>query len=115
MTNQRQTLLQSIATIIADYRQGEITEIAPDHVDKWVRQFSKFDFDNKAQVSILGEMERILKVYYISRCSALSFLTKVLTSQKVFGDNPIATIRNSCKFRGREIVRMICSLFANRF
>ncbi|QQE66315.1 hypothetical protein GFS31_30130 [Leptolyngbya sp. BL0902] len=95
MTNQRQTLLQSIATIVADYRQGEIAAIDPNHIDRWVRQFSEFGFDDEAQIIILGEMERILKSYYISRICAQSFLTNVLTSQKLFGDNPAATIRNA--------------------
>ena len=95
MTNHRQTLLNSIATIIADYRQGEIAAIDPNHVDRWVNQFSKFGFDNEAQIAILGEMERILKSYYISRSSAQSLLTNMLTSQKLFGANPAITIRNA--------------------
>jgi len=95
MTNQRQTLLQSIATIIADYRQGEIAATDPSHIERWVRQFSEFGFDDEAQVIILGEMERILKSCYVSRSFAQSFLTNVLTSQKLFGANPAATIRNT--------------------
>ena len=95
MTNQRQNLLQSIATITADYRQGEIPAIDSNHVDKWVRQFSKFDFNDEAQVIILGEMERILKSCYISQSSAQRFLTNALTSQELFGANSAATIRNT--------------------
>jgi hypothetical protein len=95
MTNQRQTLLQSIATIIADYRQGEIAATDPSHIERWVRQFSEVGFDDEAQVIILGEMERILKSCYVSRSFAQSFLTNVLTSQKLFGANPVATIRNA--------------------
>lgn len=34
-------LLQKIAEITADYRAGEIDRpMTPDHVDRWVRQFS---------------------------------------------------------------------------
>jgi hypothetical protein len=95
MTHQRQILLNSIATLIADYKQGEIAAINSSHVDRWIKQFSQFDFDNEAQFIILGEMEHILKFYYISRNSAQDFLTKVLTSQKLFGINPAATIRNT--------------------
>ncbi|MGD2181004.1 phosphoribosyltransferase-like protein [Lusitaniella coriacea] len=95
MTNQRQILLQSIATILVDYRQGEITAIDPNHINRWVTQFSKFGFDDEAQIIILGEMERILKSYYISRNFAQSFLASILTSQKLFGTNPAATIRNA--------------------
>jgi hypothetical protein len=89
MTNQRQTLLRSIATIIADYRQGEVPNIDSSHVDRWVRQF-----DDTAQVVILGEMEGILQRYYISRSIAQDFITGVLTSQKLFGATPAETIRN---------------------
>lgn len=95
MSSQRQTLLDSIAAIIADYRQGEIAAINPSHIEKWVRQFSKFGFDNEAQDIILGEMEHILKVCYVSRSSAQSFLTNMLTSQELFGANPAVTIRNT--------------------
>lgn len=95
MANNRQTLLQSIAAIIADYRQGEITTIDSRHVDRWVRQFNKFGFNDEAQVIILGEMERILKSYYISRSFAQDFLANVLTSHKLFGTNPAKKIRNA--------------------
>jgi len=95
MTNHRQALLQSIAMIIADYRQGEIAAIDPNHIDRWVRQFSTFGFDDEEQVIILGEMERILKSCYISRSCAQIILTYVLTSQKLCGSNSAATIRNT--------------------
>lgn len=90
----RQTLLESIATIIADYRQGEVPNIDSRHVDRWVKQFGRFGFDDQVQVVILGEMERILKRYYISRTIAQDFITAVLTSQNLFGAIPAQTIRN---------------------
>jgi len=79
MANQRQTLLESIATIIADYRQGEIPNIHFSHVNRWVRQFAQFGFNDEDQVIILGEMERILKRYYISRKIAEEFITNFLS------------------------------------
>jgi hypothetical protein len=51
MTNQHQSLLESIANTVADYRQGEIHTITPNHVNRWIRQFSKFGFDEEAQVT----------------------------------------------------------------
>jgi len=63
-------------------------------IDRWVRQFDEFGFDDKAQVVLLGEMEGILKRYYISRSLAQDFITRVLTSQKLFGATPAETIRN---------------------
>ena len=80
MSNQRQILLNSIATTIADYRQGEIAVIDPNHVDKWVRQFDQFGFDENTQQVILEQMDRILKNYYISHSIAQDFITKVFTA-----------------------------------
>ncbi len=93
MSNQRQILLNSIATTIADYRQGEIAVIDPNHVDKWVRQFDQFGFDENTQQVILEQMDRILKNYYISHSIAQDFITKVLTSEKLFGSNHADIIR----------------------
>ncbi|MTJ06892.1 hypothetical protein [Anabaena sp. UHCC 0204] len=95
MSNQHQILLNSIATTIADYRQGEIPVIDPNHVEKWVRQFDKFGFDENSQKVILEQMDRILKNYYISRQVAQEFVTAVLTFQAIFGSNPAKTIKNA--------------------
>jgi hypothetical protein len=94
MANQRQLLLHSIATIIADYRQGEIPAIDANHVDRWVRQFGEFGFNDEAHVIILNEMERILNTYYISYKKAQAFIRKALTSQNLFGANPAEAIIN---------------------
>jgi hypothetical protein len=94
MTSQRQTLLQSIATIIADYRQGEIWALDSIHVDRWVTQFNRFGFDGDSQMVILEQMERILKSYYISYKKAQAFIVHILTSQNLFGANPAETIPN---------------------
>ena len=55
----RQELLQSIATTILDYRQGEIAAPTPDHVDRWVWQF-----DAPYQEAILVELDHVLKQSY---------------------------------------------------
>lgn len=94
MANRRQLLLQSIATIVSDYRQGEIPEIDSNHVDRWVRQFSEFGFDDEAQIIILDEMRRILNTYYISYRKAQAFMRKALTSPNLLGTNPADEIVN---------------------
>jgi hypothetical protein len=95
MTNQRQVLLQSIATIVADYRQGEIPPIDSNHVDRWVKQFDQFGFGDQAQIVILGEMESILKSYYFSLLKARSFIAcNFLTPDHILGANPTVTIKN---------------------
>lgn len=95
MTNlRRQGLLQSIATIIADYRQDEIPPIDVNHVDRWIRQFQKVGFDTDNQIVILEQIERILQSYYFSYAKSEDFIAKVLASQILFGSNPTSAIRN---------------------
>ncbi|NEQ78126.1 MAG: hypothetical protein F6K23_37130 [Okeania sp. SIO2C9] len=81
--NDYQHLLQSIAKTIEDYRQGEIAPMTSDHVDRWVCQFEESD-----RLTILREMEQILKKYYVSRQTAKNIITRALTSNKIFGFNP---------------------------
>jgi hypothetical protein len=84
----RQQLLQSIAATTADYRAGAIPAITPEHVDAWVRQFQQFNFDEQHQLIILGEMDRILKRYYVSQETATGFLQGIIGSQAIFGADP---------------------------
>jgi len=88
----RQTLLQSISAITADYRAGQIAAITPAHVDTWVRQFQQFNFDEQHQLIILGEMERILKRFYISRETAIRFVQGIIANQQIFGADPRAGV-----------------------
>jgi hypothetical protein len=95
MTNlRRQDLLQSIATIIADYRQDKIPPIDANHIDRWVCQFHKFGFDTDNQIVILEQIERILQSYYISYAKANYFISKALVCQNIFGYNPVSVIPN---------------------
>ena len=50
----RAELLGSIASTIADYRQGEIAAPDADHVDTWITQF-----DASVQTQILSEIDHI--------------------------------------------------------
>lgn len=79
----RQNLLESIATTIADYRKDEIEPITPDHVNRWVEQFNI-----DAQLTILAEMDAILKKYYVSQQKAKDIIHRALTSPKIFGTHP---------------------------
>jgi len=94
MTNQREVLLQSITTTIADYRQGEISIINPSHVNRWVTQFDRFGCDDNAQKVILEQMDRILKTYYISYEKAQAFIRRALISERLFGSDPAKTLPN---------------------
>jgi hypothetical protein len=95
MTNLHpQDLLQSIANIIADYRQNEVPPIDANHVERWVCQFQKFGFDTDDRIVILEQMKLILNSYYFSYAKSEDFIAKVLASPKLFGSNPASAIRN---------------------
>lgn len=85
----RAALLQQIATTIADYRQGEILQPTPDHVDRWVNQF-----DAAAQLPILQEMDHVLKQTYFSRKKTVNFMAGLFQTKKLVGDNPCAFWRD---------------------
>lgn len=87
--SERQTLLQSIAKIIADYRQGEIATPTPVHVDRWIGQFGA-----PVQLPILQEMAHVLGKTYIPKTMVASFLKTVIFSKKLAGDNPAVFWKN---------------------
>jgi len=65
----RDKLLETIAELIADYREGELNRPNPEHVDRWIRQF-----DSSVQLSLLRELAYTLGVTYFTRNSvAASF------------------------------------------
>lgn len=74
MSVYRTQLLESIASTVADYRQGEIAPITPAHVARWVNQF-----DAAVQLTILTEMDTLLKqFYYFSRARIKAFFQMFL-------------------------------------
>lgn len=85
----RETLLQQIATTIGDYRQGEILQPTPDHVDRWVRQFS-----DSVQEPILTEMAHVLSKTYFSKAAVDTFISSLVTNGKLADGNPCAFWRN---------------------
>lgn len=83
--SERNRLLASIATTISDYRRGEIPAPNPGHVDCWVCQF-----DEEVQLSILREMDHVLRKTYISKQRARKFLTLLVQHKRLVDDNPCA-------------------------
>ncbi|HEV7660944.1 MAG TPA: hypothetical protein VGO55_13980 [Allosphingosinicella sp.] len=80
---ERDRLLQSIATIVADYRAGEIPAPTAAHVDHWVGQFPQ-----EAQQPILAEMEHILSRSYFSKEFVRQFLANLVINKDLVGDDP---------------------------
>lgn len=79
----RTALLSSIADTVSDYRQQEIAQPDVNHVERWVAQF-----DEVVQISILQEMDYLLKRTYFSRKQVESFLAGLVGLDKLVGDNP---------------------------
>jgi hypothetical protein len=77
-TSMRQHLLESIATTIRDYRQGEVPVPSPGHVDRWVRQF-----DASIQEPMLAELDHVLKNCYLSHEHFLRFLRALAGRKKL--------------------------------
>lgn len=80
---ERQNLLKSIATTTADYRADDLAAPTPEHVDCWVKQFNA-----DVQISILREMDHVLKKTYFSLETVTKFLNVVLKTENLVGSNP---------------------------
>jgi hypothetical protein len=74
------TLLESIASTIADYRLGEIAEPDASHVDRWVSQF-----DPGVKLLLLEELDHVLKQTYVSQADMTRFLGSLVTNEKFTG------------------------------
>ena len=68
---------------IADYRTGEIPRPSPEHVDRWVKQF-----EPACQLSILQEMDHVLRRNYISKQTTVNFMNVMFQTRKLVGDDP---------------------------
>jgi hypothetical protein len=77
---ERHQLLQSIANIMVDYRAGEIPTPTPEHVDRWVRQFSP-----EVQLPLLAEMNHVLARTYLNKLRVETFLAKLVNNPKLAG------------------------------
>lgn len=78
-------LLQSLAESIGDYRQGEISPITATHVEKWINQFDASD-----RLTILAEMDMIMKRLYFSKVRVKEYIRSFL--QKLLATNPRAIL-----------------------
>ena len=81
--SERGELLESIANTIKDYREGEIANPTPEHVDRWVQQFS-----DGVQLSLLDELNHVLDKTYFSKQSVKEFFAHQIPHEKLAGVNP---------------------------
>ncbi len=77
----RRKLVESIASTIGDYRQGEGLELTPQHVEKWITQF-----EEPVQEPLLTELDYVLKRTYISKNDAHKFLSGLVKVEKLAGE-----------------------------
>ena len=77
------TLCARIATIIADYRDGEIPRPTPNHVERWIAQFPR-----AAREPLLEETAHLLDQTYFSNAKIDSFIDGLAKSKKFSGDDP---------------------------
>ena len=75
-------LQESIAETIADYRLGEIEQRTPDHVERWISQFTK-----DARVPILRELNHVLEKTYFKEERIVNFLDGLIKNEGLTGGN----------------------------
>lgn len=78
MPTERTALLEKVASLISDYRQGEVEPRTPNVVDRWVRQFP-----GDRQLSILSALAFTLERAYVSREDFKEFLSSLACSDKL--------------------------------
>ena len=83
--SERDDLLVSVANQIRTYREGALPEPAPEHVDRWLHQFTPVQ-----QLPFLREFDHVIKQTFITQEHVDEFLTQLVTNQKLAGDEPAA-------------------------
>lgn len=76
-------LVNATASIIADYREGEIARPDAAHVEKWLAQF-----DEGVRAPLLIELNHVLKKTYISKAGVEQFLSNLVSHPKLGDGNP---------------------------
>jgi len=80
---QREDLLVSVADTIRTYRKGDLPEPTPEHVDRWLSQFTLAQ-----QLPFLCEFDHVIKQTFITRKGVKDFLRNLVTNRELAGDNP---------------------------
>ena len=71
-------LLSSIASTVADYRQGEIPAISATHVGRWISQF-----DAAVRMPMLIELDHILRQTYCSKNELLRWMLGLVSTSEL--------------------------------
>ncbi len=81
--SERRDLLVSIANEIRTYREGEIAQPTPEHVDRWASQFTPAN-----QLAFLREFNHVIKQTFITRDVFSDFLSNLVTNVQLAGNDP---------------------------
>lgn len=81
--SERDDLLASIAKTIKTYRNGELAEPTPAHVDRWSRQFTAAN-----QLPFLREFDHVIKHCFFTEKSMNDFLRGLVKNEKLAGADP---------------------------
>jgi len=82
--SERSDLLEAVADTIKTYRTGEIEVPTPDHVDRWVSQFTP-----EAQIPFLREFAHVIDKSFVGHAEIVEFLTGLVTNVKLAGTSPV--------------------------
>jgi len=80
---ERNELLTAVASIIEDYRAGELERPTQLHVDRWISQF-----DAGVQVPILREMAHVLRQTYFTKERVSGFFQGLIETRALAGEHP---------------------------
>lgn len=81
--SERDDLLVSVANEIKTYQIGEIPQPTPEHVDRWLHQFTP-----DQQLPFLREFNHVIKQTFITRENMKDFLHNLVTNQNLAGHSP---------------------------
>lgn len=83
--NERDNLLLSVAETIKSYRNDTLPEPTPEHVDRWLNQFTK-----DQQLPFLREFDHVIKRSFITKKNVETFLRNLVKNEKLAGKDPIS-------------------------
>ena len=81
--SERDDLLVSVAKEISTYREDDLPAPTPEHVDRWLRQFTP-----DQQLPFLREFEHVIKKTFFTRKGVKVFLSGLVTNAALTGAKP---------------------------
>lgn len=82
---ERDDLLTSVADKIKTYREDDLPAPTPEHVDRWLSQFTP-----NQQLPFLREFDHVIKQTFITREDIKGFLCNLVSNQNLVGKTPAA-------------------------